>query len=85
MLADNTANAAAIAEALGVVQVQDTSAIDGWVAETLAAHAAEVERYKGGETKLLGFLTGQVMKRSRGRRTQSRGSGTPEGAFRLIP
>jgi Asp-tRNA(Asn)/Glu-tRNA(Gln) amidotransferase B subunit len=26
-----------------------------------------VERYKGGETKLLGFLTGQVMKKSGGK------------------
>ena len=58
---------AAIAQALGLVQVQDSSAIDQWVAETLAAHQAEVGRYKAGEQKLLGFLTGQVMKRSKGK------------------
>ncbi len=59
--------AAAIAQRLGLVQVQDTSAIDGWVAETLAAHPDEVARYRAGEAKLMGFFTGQVMKRSKGK------------------
>jgi aspartyl-tRNA(Asn)/glutamyl-tRNA(Gln) amidotransferase subunit B len=56
-----------VAERLGLLQVSDTGAIDGWVREVLAAHAAEVARYKGGETKLMGFLVGQVMKRSAGK------------------
>jgi aspartyl-tRNA(Asn)/glutamyl-tRNA(Gln) amidotransferase subunit B len=47
--------------------VQDSSQIDGWIAETLAAHPGEVARFKGGEAKLIGFLTGQVMKRSKGK------------------
>jgi aspartyl-tRNA(Asn)/glutamyl-tRNA(Gln) amidotransferase subunit B len=59
--------ALSIAERLGLVQVSDTGAIEGWVAETLAAHAAEVARYRAGETKLMGFLVGQVMKRSQGK------------------
>jgi len=59
--------AAAIAGRLGLVQVQDASAIETWVAETLAAHPAEVARYRAGEQKLMGFLTGQVMKRSKGK------------------
>jgi len=59
--------ASAIAQALGLVQVQDSGAIESWVAETLAAHPVEVARYKGGEQKLIGFLTGQVMKRSKGK------------------
>jgi aspartyl-tRNA(Asn)/glutamyl-tRNA(Gln) amidotransferase subunit B len=59
--------APAIAERLGLLQVSDTGAIEGWVRETLAAHAAEVARYRAGETKLLGFLFGQVMKRSKGK------------------
>ena len=33
----------------------------------IAAHPKEVERYRSGETKLLGFLTGQVMRRSQGK------------------
>ena len=59
--------AAAIAQRLGLVQVSDTGAIGGWVRETLAAHAAEVARYKAGETRVMGFLVGQVMKRSAGK------------------
>ena len=61
------APAAQIAETLGLVQVQDPSQIEGWVAETVAAHPGEVARYRGGEIKLMGFFTGQVMKRSKGK------------------
>ena len=56
-----------VAGGMGLALVHDTSAIDAWVAEVLASHAGEVERYKSGETKLMGFLTGQVMKRSKGK------------------
>ena len=62
-----TEPAAAVSERLGLVQVSDTGAIEGWVRETLAAHADEVARYEAGETKLMGFLVGQVMKRSAGK------------------
>jgi aspartyl-tRNA(Asn)/glutamyl-tRNA(Gln) amidotransferase subunit B len=57
----------AVAEALGLLQVRDESALEGWVDEVVAAHPKEVERYRAGEVKLLGFLTGQVMKRSQGK------------------
>jgi aspartyl-tRNA(Asn)/glutamyl-tRNA(Gln) amidotransferase subunit B len=57
----------ATAERLGLVQVSDQGALAGWVDEVLTAHPAEVARYHGGETKLLGFFVGQVMKRSRGK------------------
>jgi aspartyl-tRNA(Asn)/glutamyl-tRNA(Gln) amidotransferase subunit B len=56
-----------IAERLGVVQVRDSGALEGWVEEVLAAHPGEVERYRGGEAKLIGFFVGQVMKRSGGK------------------
>ncbi|AFY68703.1 aspartyl/glutamyl-tRNA(Asn/Gln) amidotransferase subunit B [Thalassoporum mexicanum PCC 7367] len=35
--------------------------------EVVAAHPNEVEQFKGGKTKLLGFFVGQVMKRTQGR------------------
>jgi len=57
----------AAAERLGLVQVSDQGALGGWVDEVLAAHPAEVARYRGGETKLMGFFVGQVMKRSKGK------------------
>jgi aspartyl-tRNA(Asn)/glutamyl-tRNA(Gln) amidotransferase subunit B len=58
---------AAVAERLGLVQVSDEGALATWVDEVLAANPAEVARYRGGETKLLGFFVGQVMKRSKGK------------------
>ncbi len=56
-----------VAQALGLIQVQDAGQIETWVRETLAAHSAEAERYRRGEAKLMGFLVGQVMKRSKGK------------------
>ncbi|MEK6610198.1 MAG: Asp-tRNA(Asn)/Glu-tRNA(Gln) amidotransferase GatCAB subunit B, partial [Gemmatimonadota bacterium] len=52
---------------LGLIQVQDAGQIETWVRETLDAHPAELARYRAGETKLMGFLVGQVMKRSKGK------------------
>ena len=51
----------------GLVQVSDSSAIDAVVAEVLAENPAEVEAYKGGKTKLLGFFVGQVMRKMKGK------------------
>lgn len=57
----------AVAERLGVIQVREASALEGWVDEVLAAHPDEVARFRGGEAKLIGFFVGQVMKRSGGK------------------
>jgi Asp-tRNA(Asn)/Glu-tRNA(Gln) amidotransferase B subunit len=57
----------AAAERLGLLQVSDQGALGGWVEEVLAAHPAEVARFRGGEAKLMSFFVGQVMKRSRGK------------------
>ena len=55
-------------EKLGaLVQVGDADALGQWVDEVLAANPKEVERYRGGEAKLIGFFTGQVMKKSGGK------------------
>jgi aspartyl-tRNA(Asn)/glutamyl-tRNA(Gln) amidotransferase subunit B len=56
-----------VAERLGLVQVRDQGALEGWVDEVLEAHPAEVARFSGGETKLMAFFVGQVMKRSKGK------------------
>jgi aspartyl-tRNA(Asn)/glutamyl-tRNA(Gln) amidotransferase subunit B len=58
---------ATVAERLGLVQVSDEGALASWVDEVLTANPAEVARYKAGETKLMGFFVGQVMKRSKGK------------------
>ncbi len=51
----------------GLAQVRDLGALEGWMEEVIRAHPAEVERYRGGEVKLLGFFVGQVMRRSGGK------------------
>ena len=56
-----------IAESLGLIQVADTNVVAGWVTDVLGAHATEVARYKKGETKLMAFLLGQVMRASKGK------------------
>jgi aspartyl-tRNA(Asn)/glutamyl-tRNA(Gln) amidotransferase subunit B len=57
----------AAAERMGLLQVSDESALSGWVEEVLAAHPAEVTRFRQGEKKLMTFFVGQVMKRSKGK------------------
>jgi aspartyl-tRNA(Asn)/glutamyl-tRNA(Gln) amidotransferase subunit B len=56
-----------VANRLGLVQVGDADRLGQWVDEVLQANLAEVARYRAGETKLLGFFTGQVMKKSGGK------------------
>jgi Asp-tRNA(Asn)/Glu-tRNA(Gln) amidotransferase B subunit len=58
---------AAVAERLGLVQVSDEGALATWVDQVIAANPNEVARYQAGETKLMGFFVGQVMKRSGGK------------------
>ena len=56
-----------VAESLAVIQVGDTNVVAGWVTDVLGAHAPEVGRYKNGETKLMAFFVGQVMRASKGK------------------
>jgi aspartyl-tRNA(Asn)/glutamyl-tRNA(Gln) amidotransferase subunit B len=60
-------SARAIAQRLGLVQVRDAVALEGWVDEVVAAHPGEVARFRAGEAKLMAFFVGQVMKRSQGK------------------
>jgi len=57
----------AVVQAKGLAQVSDESAIEAAVDRVLAASAAEVERFRGGNTKLMGFFVGQVMKETKGK------------------
>jgi aspartyl-tRNA(Asn)/glutamyl-tRNA(Gln) amidotransferase subunit B len=57
----------AAAERLGLVQVSEQGALTGWVEEVLEAFPGEVQRFRQGETKLMAFFVGQVMKKSRGK------------------
>ncbi len=51
----------------GFEQVSDSGAISKIVDEVIAANAANVEAYRGGNEKLFGFFIGQVMKASGGK------------------
>jgi aspartyl-tRNA(Asn)/glutamyl-tRNA(Gln) amidotransferase subunit B len=51
----------------GLVQISDESAIEKAVDELIAKHPSEVERFRAGEEKLLGFFVGQVMKAMKGK------------------
>ncbi len=56
-----------IVEEKGLVQVQDVSAIESAIDKVLEANPQEVEAFKNGKTKLMGFFVGQVMKETRGK------------------
>jgi glutaminyl-tRNA synthetase len=48
-------------------QVSDTAELDTAISRVLGAHAEEVDRYRAGEERLLGFFVGQVMRETGGR------------------
>ena len=52
----------AIIKAHGFDAVQSEDALGGIIDEVMAAHAAEVARFRGGEQKLQGFFIGKVMR-----------------------
>jgi aspartyl-tRNA(Asn)/glutamyl-tRNA(Gln) amidotransferase subunit B len=60
-------SAGSIVEEKGLKQITDSSAIEKIVAEVLQANPSQVEEFKGGKEKVLGFLVGQVMKASKGK------------------
>ena len=51
----------------GLAQISDTDAIEKIVDDVLAASPTQIEQYRTGQTKVLGFLVGQVMKQSGGK------------------
>lgn len=51
----------------GLVQITDTSQIEKFVGEVISECTAEVQKYLKGKTKVIGYLVGQVMKKSRGK------------------
>jgi aspartyl-tRNA(Asn)/glutamyl-tRNA(Gln) amidotransferase subunit B len=60
-------SARTIVEEKGLLQVTDLGAIEAVIDEVVREHPTEVEQYRGGKHKLMGFFVGQVMKKSKGR------------------
>ncbi len=56
-----------IVEEKGLKQVSDEGEIRKIVEEVVNSHPAEVEKFKAGNTKLMGFFVGQVMKVTKGK------------------
>jgi aspartyl-tRNA(Asn)/glutamyl-tRNA(Gln) amidotransferase subunit B len=56
-----------IVEEKGLVQVSDTGALETIVDEIMAANWGQVEEFRGGKEKVLGFFVGQAMKASKGK------------------
>ena len=60
-------DADAIIESKGLKQITDTGAIEAIVDEIIAANPEQVEQFKAGKEKVLGFFVGQCMKASKGK------------------
>ena len=56
-----------IVEEKGLVQVTDASAIESVVDQVISANPSEVEKFKAGNAKLMGFFVGQVMRETKGK------------------
>jgi aspartyl-tRNA(Asn)/glutamyl-tRNA(Gln) amidotransferase subunit B len=55
-----------VIQALGLEQISDAGELEKAVDKVIADNPSQVEQYRGGKTKLLGYLVGQVMKASGG-------------------
>ena len=51
----------------GLTQVSDEAALDAMITQVIEANPREVQDYRQGKEKLLGFFVGQVMKTSKGK------------------
>ena len=56
-----------VAEGRDLIQISDSTELEGLVAAAVADNPEAVERYRGGETKVVGFLVGAVMRSSGGK------------------
>ena len=65
-LAEKGGSAKVVAESLGLLQVNDRSALQGFVDQVISANPDAVAEYRGGKEAALQYLVGQGMKVSRG-------------------
>lgn len=60
-------DADSVIQSLGLQQMSDSGELEQAVDVALAANPSQVQQYRDGKTKVLGFLVGQVMKASGGK------------------
>ena len=56
-----------VVERKGLIQISDTGALEAIIDQVLVANPKELEQYRNGKTKLIGFFVGQVIKQTGGR------------------
>jgi aspartyl-tRNA(Asn)/glutamyl-tRNA(Gln) amidotransferase subunit B len=56
-----------VIESQGLKQMTDINAIESIIDKVLANNCSQVEQFKSGNTKMLGFFIGQVMKETQGK------------------
>ena len=66
-MAKNGENPTQIVEDKGLIQISDPSIISPIIDEIIAKNPDNVEKFKAGNTKLLGFFVGQVLKNTGGK------------------
>ena len=66
-MVDSGKTAREIIETEGLSQVQDFDELNAWVDAVIEENSDEVERYRSGETRLMGYFVGQTMRKSQGR------------------
>ena len=56
-----------LVERKGLIQISDTDALEAIIEQVVIANPKELEQYRNGKTKLMGFFVGQVIKQTGGR------------------
>jgi aspartyl-tRNA(Asn)/glutamyl-tRNA(Gln) amidotransferase subunit B len=66
-LLEKGGSARELVEAKGLTQISDTGALEAMIDEVIQSSPSQLEQYKAGKTKLLGYFVGQLMKKTQGR------------------
>jgi aspartyl-tRNA(Asn)/glutamyl-tRNA(Gln) amidotransferase subunit B len=56
-----------VVEEQGLVQMNDSSALEAAIRQVLEANPAQVDEYRAGKQKVFGFFVGQTMKATQGK------------------
>ena len=56
-----------LVESKGLILMNDTGELEAIIEQVVAANPKELEQYRNGKTKLIGFFVGQVIKQTGGR------------------
>ena len=59
-------DSAPVIKRMGLVQVSDTASLEPVIEKIVGSNPRQVEEYRSGKTKVIGFFVGQVMKETKG-------------------